>query len=329
MTETDVGKARETYLALLTFLLLVAAARVTYIGLSQTPIPASINYLPPALFLAIGAFYTFWHNHPLVGGLFNALGLIHVAFTGAFVSSVLVFYTGRSFPLIDAPLVAFDQALGFDWVAYVKWFDHHPFWSAAASWAYESIFAQPFVIIIVLVLMGQTERMFSLIAMMVMALTVTSVTALFFPALGPYQFFQLSPADHPNLTLIPDTEWTAPIEWLRKATFDAPMPPIANGLISFPSYHAATAVLYTWAAWRTPVFKWIVLTLNIAMLLATPIHGSHYFVDVIAGGAVAAIAITVTLWAFSRVPQMRRALTPGMAAPAHDDRAPQGASFTP
>jgi membrane-associated phospholipid phosphatase len=94
-----------------------------------------------------------------------------------------------------------------------------------------------------------------------------------------------------------------------------------NGLISFPSYHAATALLYIWAAWRTPVLKWIVLLLNIAMLLATPLHGSHYFVDVIAGAVVAFITIRITQWAFARLRETRHipVVTPWLT-PIADDR---------
>jgi hypothetical protein len=304
MTEAEKSRTAAIYLALLVFLFVVAAARLTYVRMARTPLGCDVSYVVPAILLMIGAFYTFRGNNPLVGSLFNALGLIHVAYTGSFESASLVLYTGRDFPLIDASLAAYDQALGFDWVAYLKWFDRHPFVSMLAERAYKSIFAQPLVIIVVLVLMRQTERMYGLIAMMVIALTVTSVMAVFLPSVGAYPFFQLTPADHPNISPVSQGEAVAPIMWMRDATFKSPMPPIVNGLIPFPSYHSATAVLYTWAAWRTPVLKWAVLALNIAMLLATPIHGSHYFVDVFAGAAVAVITIAATLWAFGRIAQM-------------------------
>jgi hypothetical protein len=303
MTEADKSRTAAIYLALLVFLFAVAAARLAYVRLSPAPLSSDASYLWPVILLLVGAFCTF-RDYPLVGNLFNALGLTYVAFVGAFESAALVLYTGRDFPMIDASLAAFDHALGFDWIAYMKWFDRHPFVARLAAHAYNSIFAQPFVVIVVLVLVRQTERVYGLIAMMVLALTVTSVAAVFLPALGAYPFFQLTPADHPHISMPLHGAWVAPIEWLREAAFKSPMPPIDSGLISFPSYHSATAVLYIWAAWRTPVFKWVMLALNIAMLPATPLHGSHYFVDVIAGIAVAAITIAATLWAFGRIAQM-------------------------
>jgi membrane-associated phospholipid phosphatase len=64
-----------------------------------------------------------------------------------------------------------------------------------------------------------------------------------------------------------------------------------TGVVTFPSFHAAAAVLYLWAFWPVRWIGPIALLVNIAMLLATPICGGHYFVDVFAGIAVAAAAI--------------------------------------
>src|SRR5262249_54253832 len=42
---------------------------------------------------------------------------------------------------------------------------------------------------------------------------------------------------------------------------------------------------------RSPGERWVMLGLNALMLAATPIDGSHYFVDVLAGIAVAGVAL--------------------------------------
>jgi membrane-associated phospholipid phosphatase len=220
---------------------------------------------------------------------------VQLAFVGAFVSTQLVFYTGRDFPLVDEPLANLDRALGIDWLAYARWIDSHPFLTTLGQAAYDSINAQPFVIVAALILTRQTERAYALIGMMAGALTVTSAAAVLLPALGPYTYFQIAVGDFSNMSLIPQTEWTVPIEWLRAAAFHTEIPPIKIGMISFPSYHAATAILFVWAAWRTPGFRWIALAINAAMLLATPVCGAHYFVDVLAGVAVAVIVIATLM----------------------------------
>jgi membrane-associated phospholipid phosphatase len=164
------------------------------------------------------------------------------------------------------------------------------------------------VIVAALILTRQTERAYALIGMMAGALTVTSAAAVLLPALGPYTYFQIAVGDFSNMSLIPQTEWTVPIEWLRAAAFHTEIPPIKIGMISFPSYHAATAILFVWAAWRTPGFRWIALAINAAMLLATPVCGAHYFADVLAGVAVAVIVIATMSWAFRSFCRMRFAM---------------------
>jgi membrane-associated phospholipid phosphatase len=65
----------------------------------------------------------------------------------------------------------------------------------------------------------------------------------------------------------------------------------SEGIITFPSLHAALAVILVVALWPVAVLRWGVLALNTLMLAATPIDGSHYFIDVLAGVAVAMVAL--------------------------------------
>ena len=69
-----------------------------------------------------------------------------------------------------------------------------------------------------------------------------------------------------------------------------------GGIVCFPSYHTVMAVLFTWAH-RGMRSLWPFAALNMVILLAIPTIGDHYFVDVLAGGLVAAIA----MWLVSRL----------------------------
>ena len=51
------------------------------------------------------------------------------------------------------------------------------------------------------------------------------------------------------------------------------------------------ALLVVWYARRLAMIRWFVLGLNTIVLVATPIQGGHHVVDVLAGFAVAALAI--------------------------------------
>jgi len=68
------------------------------------------------------------------------------------------------------------------------------------------------------------------------------------------------------------------------------------GIVTFPSFHAASVVLYVWALWPVRWMRPIALVANAAMLASTPIDGGHYFVDLIAGVAVAGAAIFAARW---------------------------------
>jgi membrane-associated phospholipid phosphatase len=76
---------------------------------------------------------------------------------------------------------------------------------------------------------------------------------------------------------------------LRDSTFHSINGMNSEGIITFPSLHAALGILFGAALWRVKGIKWAGLVLNGAMLIATPAYGSHYFVDVIAGILIAAV----------------------------------------
>jgi membrane-associated phospholipid phosphatase len=64
-----------------------------------------------------------------------------------------------------------------------------------------------------------------------------------------------------------------------------------TGIVTFPSFHAAGAMLYLWALWTIRWMRPIALICNVLLLLSTPIDGGHYFIDVVAGVSLAILAI--------------------------------------
>jgi hypothetical protein len=299
MSGEQIGERRfiELYCCTALTFAVLAAARLVYIEACATPLHGNVIHLllaGPAF--VIGAYYTFWRFSLLPATLFNGFGLAGLAFTGNVLSSILTMYSARRFPFMDAPLAAADRFIGFDWVATLRLFDHHPDVNAVLRVAYDTIMPQILLIVVILALTRQAERLYGFLMATNLALVVTCVIAIFFPALGAYEFYGVSPADHPHIALMTDTKMTAPIQWLRAAEFTPPMPSFTVGLISFPSFHAATAVIYAWAMWRTPIARWVWLAVNAMMLIATPVHGSHYLVDVLAGVAVAWIGIAMSGW---------------------------------
>ena len=66
-----------------------------------------------------------------------------------------------------------------------------------------------------------------------------------------------------------------------------------GGLISIPSYHAAAALMFAWAAWPLRGWKWLFLALNTGVAASATVVGNHYLVDIVAGVAVGAASIVL------------------------------------
>ena len=69
-----------------------------------------------------------------------------------------------------------------------------------------------------------------------------------------------------------------------------------RGLVSAPSFHTVAAVLYIRAAWPHRELRAPLVAVNAAMLLSTPVEGTHYLIDMILGAVVAVVAIVAVRW---------------------------------
>ena len=64
-----------------------------------------------------------------------------------------------------------------------------------------------------------------------------------------------------------------------------------TGLVTFPSFHAAGAVLLASALWHIPYFRYFGLVLNGFILAVAPLHESHFLTDVLASAITAAVCL--------------------------------------
>ena len=215
---------------------------------------------------------------------------------------VAVFHTGRNNPLGDDVFASIDRVLAFDWLAYAHWFDDHPSIWTVSLIAYKSIVPQVALMPLVLAFSRQATRLYVYMAAQALGLIVVAAVACRFPAIGAYAYAHVQRADfvHPFLTA---DKMTSSILWLR-GDLTGTLGVTNFGLVSFPSYHAFCAVLFMWAGWSTRL-RWPFAIVNALMLLATPVHGSHYVIDVIAGAFVAMLAIVVARSGL-RMPRLRR-----------------------
>lgn len=224
-------------------------------------------------------------------------------------------------PMQDANLFAIDRALGLDWAAYVRFVDAHPLLALWLSYGYTLIRAQLFAIPVVLAAKGQYRRIAEFAFAFGAALVATTIISALMPAIGVYQQIGLDPASLKNLNPLAYLEQLRDLPPTREGALRHLELLGLAGIVTFPSFHAAAAVLYSWALWPAKWLRPIVVAANGAMLAATPIDGGHYFTDLFAGVAIAAAAIVAAGW-FGGIVARRRMTAAAAAAPAAAAAAP-------
>lgn len=214
---------------------------------------------------------------------FCALLLIFQA--AAATLSYLVISTNAA--LVDAPLAEWDRAIGFDWLALHAWLQAHTGTQMLLRVAYGSGLLQMVFVVVFLGLTGRREHLEEFMLLLIAATLLTIVVSGVFPAAGAWKYHAVAGAF--------DLSSLSHFEPLRDGRLREIALDRMQGLISIPSLHAAMAVLLVYAVRASSVALPAFAGLNVAMLASTPIDGSHYLVDVLAG-----VALALALIAFSR-----------------------------
>jgi membrane-associated phospholipid phosphatase len=239
----------------------------------------------------------------------------------AFAAAYLIFFTfgagvlsyiGTSLnrPLLDAAFARADAALGLDWLAALAFADAHPWVGQTLRLAYQSSLPQVATALVVLAATGQLVRLQGFLGLFAATSLVTILTSAAFPAAGAFVFHN-PPAELRSVVGHDAGIWhLVHFEALRSGAMRAIDPTAIEGLITFPSFHTALAVVTAWAFWRTRYIAMPALILNLTVIASTVPVGGHYFVDVFAGAAISAAAIAGLAWR----PWERTAATPAAVA---------------
>ncbi len=237
-----------------------------------------------ALLAGTAAFYTFRRPDDRVVDLAHTAALLLTLFAAAGISSYLAAAT--NLPLADAALSAAARALGFDWPAWFAWVHHHRALWLLLQLAYVSAIPQLIAIAIYLALSGQPERNSELVWTLILSLLVIVPISALLPAAGAWvQYDAMRFADtgqiHDFMAMRAGTMHTLDLARLA-------------GLINFPSFHTALAVLFVYAVRHRRAPLAAAALLNTVMIVSVLTEGGHYLVDAIAGAAVAIGAICAT-----------------------------------
>lgn len=198
----------------------------------------------------------------------------------------------RAGPLWDGRFAAVDRAMGFDWPAIVRAADGSPRLLWVGGLAYHSLTLQMIVCIVVLSAAGCAERLRRTVVAAILSGFVTILISGVTPAMGNV----FDPAGYRHLW--PSVAWTeqAMLAGLRDGSWRTIDLTRLMGIVTFPSYHATLPIILAWALrdrrwWRAIAPAWAAVT-----IVATPLFGGHYAIDVLAGAVLAVLGLAITPW---------------------------------
>lgn len=236
---------------------------------------------------------------PRIAGCIEVLTLkIAISASAAMGSAMLA---ATALPLVDSELIQWDAILGFDWIALMNILSNHPILISIFYGIYPTLTFQMFLIVPALFLAKQELRCWTFVLAWGLALACSMTLFPLYPAVGPIVFheFQLPGIpfknDHMDVFL---AVRDGSLRELGAATI--------RGMVTFPSFHVAGAVLLGWAAVGLRILRWPFFALNAIMLVSAIPIGGHYLVDVIAGAVIAMLAIIVARIILSMIGATRR-----------------------
>ena len=239
-----------------------------------------------------------WHDGMVLGAVLAAMvavrniwrqGALFLEFLALTLCSAMVFGVlsylcmASAGPLADTALQHIDQAMGFNWLAGFHFLQAHP---TADKWLrllYDSMPYQALYVAALLGVMGRKDALRETFWVVATAGLLTNFGAMLFPALGPFEAFELQSFGGflPEMKkLLAGNDLTFALGHL-------------TGVIGFPSFHTAMAIIYTRALRDTGPIGWSVAAANAVMLLSIPFIGGHYLIDMIAGAGVVAISVLI------------------------------------
>jgi membrane-associated phospholipid phosphatase len=245
-----------------------------------------------AISAPVALFYRVCRPDP---GIFYSTESITQIFLISILGALLAYGAAASgLPYRDAELLAADRWLGFDPHDYLNFIYARPWLAMLCPVVYLSMVYQPVIVFIVLTLTRRISRLHDFAVALVVSLVITIAIFALFPALGWYGYLGIDPAAYAGLPLF--WNFVPHLDAVRNGTLHAIPLGDLRGIISFPSYHTAAALLAVWAVWPVRFVRWPMLVLNVLMVASAPVEGAHYLVDVMGGLVVGGCSVLAAAW---------------------------------
>jgi hypothetical protein len=192
--------------------------------------------------------------------------------------------------LVDPELERIDLTLHFHWLSWYEWVAGRPWLQLPERAAYLSIFATPAVLIGYFAWTGRRAENRLFVVTFWLAVVITLSLFPLLPAAGPFATLWHGSAPYMPVSALYQDQMIMALRHHAVQEIDVGK---LHGLVCAPSFHAASAVIYMATAFRLNGLRWPLVTLNATMLLATPIEGTHYLTDLLAGATVGGMALWI------------------------------------
>ena len=281
------------------FVFNLLAIAFTPLGLNERSIWRLAQITPFVALGTLGARH--FRHHLRLHTLLTGLSFLLVAWPVLRIYNHVTMHLSGALPLADPWLAASDAAIGFSWSEYVRWIDAHPRLLTAMELSYGGLTGYTIALFLVL-LAGRNhgDRCPELIVLFVSTAVLCASVGALFPAMGTATHYGLTREMLSHFDPLAGSYHLPSFTALRSGgphLLDLSRMP---GLVTMPSFHTAMGIIAIYCArgnsWQFPAM----LALNLLMIASTPLFGSHYGIDLIAGSGIAFAVILVHHWFCSR-----------------------------
>jgi hypothetical protein len=264
-----------------------AAAAALAMAARGLTLPPGDLLQPLLVTLLLGAGAAYYHCRGEAHFVLCLTALLHVTLYSA--AFCLLMYTlatmGR--PLVDDVLARWDAACGVHLPAIVHWASSHPAIRVPLEWAYHSLLWQTPLVIVVLGFSGDRRRLEGFVRQFLFGTLICAGLFALFPAEGPFAYYGYE-------TSATQARYLEHLHGLRDGSRTVISWNGAEGLITFPSFHTAWALLLAWSLRGRGWLGAVSGAVNLLVIVSTLTTGWHYFVDVLGGMATVAAGIALS-----------------------------------
>lgn len=186
------------------------------------------------------------------------------------------------FPPIDPLLVKMDQMMGINTPALMTWTHNHPHIHHLFVNAYYSLIIELIGILLILTAFSARKPLTLFYLAQLSTILVGGLIYYFFPTMAPSGIFHHCP-------YFTETQKDTSLRFYELHHYLKVTVTKECGLIAFPSFHVAWAILLTNCFRDKKILFYPIAIWNAIIIVSTVFLGWHYFVDVI-GGVILAIA---------------------------------------